>query len=51
MDLRIKDLALEEQLERMESMFQLFCTDKHQCLDIYVKKRQKLNLISGMVIL
>ena len=30
--LRIKDLALEERLKRMESLFQLFCIDNYQTL-------------------
>ena len=40
LDLGIKDLALEEQLQRMESLFQLFCTDNYQTVCRYMNQKE-----------
>ena len=40
MDLRKKDLSLEKGLERMKSLFQLFCTDNYQTVYGYMNQKE-----------
>ena len=53
LDLGIKDLALEERLERMESLFQLFCTDNYQKVCRYINQKEteiESDLLDGYLV-